>query len=254
MTFEQNLRERVLVLDGAMGTMIQRFNLTENDFRGSQFAQSPVALKGCNDLLSLTRPDIIAGIHRAYIEAGADIIETNSFNANAISLAEYGLTDRVTDINRAAARIAVEEARREQRLTGRKVYVAGSMGPGNVALSMPDSADDPHHVTFDSMAKAYEEQAVALISEGVDILLLETIFDTLNAKAAISGIKRAFQQTGCRPHLMVSVTLTQTGRTLSGQTLDAFVASIRHAGAISIGLNCGFGARDMEPYLYTLRK
>lgn len=243
-----------MVLDGAMGTMIQRRNLADKDFRGDIFANSKISLKGCNDLLSLTRPDIISDIHREYIDAGADIIETNSFNANAISLAEYGLADHVADINAAAARIAVTEAQRELRLNGRKVYVAGSMGPCNVSLSMPEGTDDNHHITFEMMARAYREQAIALIQGNVDILLLETIFDTLNAKAAIAGIRQAFQHTGRHPYLMLSVTLTNTGRTLSGQTLDAFVSSVQHAGAVSIGLNCGFGARDMEPYLEVLQQ
>ncbi len=254
MTFQEQLKERVLVLDGAMGTMIQRYNLTEDDFRGQDFADSKVALKGCNDLLCLTRPDVIAGIHRAYIDAGADIIETNSFNANALSLSEYGLSHRVKDINRSAARIAAAEAREGRERSGRQIFVAGSMGPGNISLSMPADPNAKEQVTFDRMADAYQEQAEALIEGGVDIILLETIFDTLNAKAAVLGVKRAFDNTGRTLPIMLSVTLTQTGRTLSGQTIDAFVASMTHAGAVSIGLNCGFGAQEMAPYLQKLQQ
>ncbi len=254
MSFKERLKERILVLDGAMGTMVQRYRLEEPDFRGSRFAASPLPLKGCNDILCITRPDVIGEIHREYINAGADIIETNSFNANAISLAEYGLSNQVREINLAAARVAVAAAKEEKEKSGRTVYVAGSIGPGNVSLSMPADADSDKRITFDRMAEAYAEQAKALIEGGVDVILLETIFDTLNAKAAVAGIKQAFRDTGKELPLMLSVTLTRTGRTLSGQTLDAFVASLMHAGACSIGLNCGFGAEDMKPYLGQLQK
>ena len=250
--FISALRQRVLVLDGAMGTMIQRLSLTEEDFRGDRFADSSVKLKGCNDLLCLTCPEAVAGIHRSYIEAGADIIETDTFNANAVSLAEYGLSDLAAEINTAGARVARQEADRAAA-EGRKVFVAGSMGPGNVSLSMPQDADGPQ-VGFDYMAGAYRVQAKALIEGGVDILLLETIFDTLNAKAAVYGIHAAIRETGKETPLMLSVTLTENGRTLSGQTLDAFVASMMHSGAVSVGLNCGFGAGDMAPYVAALQK
>lgn len=237
-----------------MGTMVQRHRLEESDFRGSRFAASPLPLKGCNDILSVTRPDIIREIHRAYIDAGADIIETNSFNANAISLAEYGLSGDVREINLAAARVAVSAANEEREKSGRTVYVAGSIGPGNVSLSMPSDAVTGKDITFDTMRDAYAEQACALIEGGVDVILLETIFDTLNAKAAVAGIKRAFRETGKELPLMLSMTLTRTGRTLSGQTPDAFVASMLHANACSVGLNCGFGAAEMKPYLEQLQK
>lgn len=219
---QQILKERVLVLDGAMGTMIQRLG------RG-----------GCNDLLSLTEPEAILTIHREYIAAGADIIETNSFNANRFSLAEYGLSDRVGEINLAAARVACEAA-------GTEHYVAGSMGPTGVSLSIDGD------ISFDMMADAYEEQATALIEGGVDLLLVETVFDTLNAKAAVAGIRRAMTGTGRELPIMISATLTDSGRLLCGQTLEAFIASIAHANPLSIGLNCGFGVEQMLPFVEKL--
>lgn len=238
------------MLDGAMGTMIQRHDLSEDDFRGTLDPAPGIRLKGCNDVLSLTCPDVIRGIHRAYIEAGADIIETNSFNANAVSLAEYGLTPMVAEINRAAASLAREEADAEMYRSGRRVWVAGSVGPSNVALSIGGAGGD---VSFDSMAEAYACQCAALIAGGADLILLETIFDTLNAKAAINGARRAIGESGLSVPLMLSVTLTEQGRTLSGQTVGAFIDSVSHAGAVSIGLNCGFGAVGMEPWLRQLQ-
>lgn len=249
-SFEEALRHRILVLDGAMGTMIQRHDLSEDDFRGTLDPAPGIRLKGCNDVLSLTCPDVIRGIHRAYIEAGADIIETNSFNANAVSLAEYGLTPMVAEINRAAASLAREEADAEMYRSGRRVWVAGSVGPSNVALSIAGADGD---VSFDSMAEAYACQCAALIAGGADLILLETIFDTLNAKAAINGARRAIGESGLSVPLMLSVTLTEQGRTLSGQTVGAFIDSVSHAGAVSIGLNCGFGAVGMEPWLRQLQ-
>ena len=254
MRIQDRLHDEVLVLDGAMGTMIQRHGLTEDDFRGTLQLRDDVKYKGCNDLLVLTRPDVISGIHAAYIEAGADIIETNSFNANAISMAEYHLGDRVSEINREAARLARCEADREFERSGRRVYVAGSMGPSNVALSIPAVHEGGVEVDFDTMAEAYREQAEGLIEGGADILLLETIFDTLNAKAAIAGVKVAMSRKNREDiPLMISVTLTEQGRTLSGQTVAAFLDSVRHAGAMSIGLNCGFGAEGMAPWLEQLQ-
>lgn len=217
----EELKRRVLVLDGAMGTMIQR----------SGFADV------CNDALVLTHPDAILDIHRSYIDAGADIIETNSFNANAISLAEYGLQDKVYDINLAAARLA-------RRAAGPERFVAGSMGPTNVSLSIGDPA-----WTFDSVADTYFDQARGLIDGGVDTLLIETVFDTLNAKAAICGTRRAMQACGREVPLMISATLTESGRLLSGQTLEAFIIAVSHARPLSIGLNCGFGIEQMLPYI-----
>lgn len=236
------LERRVLVLDGAMGTMIQRHNLTVDDFRGKIDVPEHFKLKGCNDLLCLTRPDVIRGIHRSYIDAGADIIETDSFNANAISLADYGLADKVKEINIAAARIAREEADAAEEREERPVFVAGSIGPSNVALSIAGASDD---VTFDSMSETFREQCSALIEGGVDLILLETIFDTLNAKAAILGVRRAIADSGKDIPLMLSVTLTQQGRTISGQTLEAWLDAVRHAEAISVGINCVYG--DLIP-------
>ena len=243
----EEAEKRVLVLDGAMGTMIQRYGLTEEDFRGDLPIESGIKVKGCNDLLCITRPDIIAEIHKAYIEAGADIIETNSFNANSVSMAEYGLSGMVGEINRASARIARAAA---DAVDGR-VLVAGSVGPSNVALSIAGTSSD---VSFDMMAEAFREQCAALIEGGVDLLLLETIFDTLNAKAAILGARRAIAESGKEIPLMISATLTPQGRTLSGQTLEAFLDSISHAGAVSVGLNCSFGAEEMGKYVEIIAK
>lgn len=231
-----------MILDGAMGTMIQRYSLTEADFGKGRV--------GCNDVLSLTRPDVISEIHKAYIAAGADLIETNSFNANSISLEEYGLQDSVRAINIAAARLAREAADSE---LSRKVMVVGSMGPSNVALSLPEVAG-ARGVDFDIMRHAYAQQASALIEGGVDILLLETIFDTLNAKAAIAGIEDAFDSLSKRLPLMISVTLTEQGRTLSGQTIEAFMAAIRHSRSWSFGMNCGFGPERMAEWLPEIQR
>lgn len=242
------LREKVLVLDGAMGTMIQRRSLTEEDFRHGLDIPAETKLQGCNDILCVTRPDVIRDIHMKYLEAGADIIETNSFNANSISLEEYGLQDLVKEINLTAAKAARDAADSFSHKSGKRVFVAGSMGPSNVALSLPDVAG-ARGVDFDSMRKAYAEQASALAEGGVDVLLLETIFDTLNAKAAITGIEDAFEAIGRRLPLMISVTLTEQGRTLSGQTPEGFLTSVMHAQPLSVGMNCGFGAKDMAPWL-----
>ena len=250
MDIKQLADEKILILDGAMGTMIQRHNLTEDDFRRGMENASASRLAGCNDLLCLTRPDVISAIHREYVDAGCDIISTNSFNANAVSMAEYGLESYVADICRAAARLAREAADGAER---RKVWVAGSMGPSNVALSLPEVAGE-RGVDFDVMRRAYREQALALAEGGVDLLLLETMFDTLNAKAAIAGVEDAFDSLGRRLPLIISMTLTQQGRTLSGQTPEAFIAAVAHAGPLAIGLNCGFGADGMEPWLRRIQQ
>ena len=236
-----DFRKKVLVLDGAMGTMIQRLGLGEADFRGKEFADWDYELKGCNDLLCLTHPQSIEQIHRAYIEAGADIIETNTFNSNAISLADYGLADKAREIARAGAQLARRAAE------GTPTLVCGSMGPTNVSLSLGGDVD------FDRMAHAYSEQAAGLIEGGADLLMIETAFDTLNAKAAIAGVETAREMTGKNIPLMISATLTESGRLLSGQTLRAFVNSVMHARPISIGLNCGFGADGMVEYLRELQ-
>ena len=252
-TLETSARTRTLILDGAMGTMIQQYPLTEADFRGTRFATLPGQLKGNNDLLSLTRPDIIADIHRKYLAAGADIIETNTFNATRISQADYHTEDAVRDINLQAARLARRLADEYTALDPSKPrYVAGSVGPTNKTCSMSPDVSNPalRALTFDSLAEAYVEQMTALLEGGVDALLVETIFDTLNAKAAIYAARQAMTLTGREVPLMLSVTISdQAGRTLSGQTLDAFLASVSHGGLFSIGLNCSFGARQMKPFL-----
>ena len=248
--------ERILILDGAMGTMIQQYNLSEADFRGQRFEPLPGQLKGNNDILCLTRPDVIQDIHRKYLEAGADIIETNTFNATSISQADYHTQDYVTEINRAAARLAREVADEYTRLTPHKTrLVAGSVGPTNKTCSISPDVNNPafRAVTFDEMVKAYFEQMVALIQGGVDALLIETIFDTLNAKAAIYAAEDAMKAVERRVPLMLSVTVSDRGgRTLSGQTLEAFLASVQHADIFSVGLNCSFGARQLKPFLRQL--
>lgn len=249
------LKQRVLILDGAMGTMIQRYAPDETVFRGNRFLDSSLELKGCNDLLCLTAPEIIDEIHTAYLKAGADIIETNSFNANAISLSDYGLQKYVPEINAEAARIARQAADRYTALTPAKPrFVAGSIGPTNKTCSMSPRVEDPSYrdISFDDLADTYCEQIQALIESNVDLLLIETIFDSLNAKAALYAASQAMDRCGRSVPIMLSVTLTESGRLLSGQTLDAFLVSISHAPVFSIGLNCSFGAREMLPHLRTL--
>ena len=254
MKLEDLVRRRILILDGAMGTMIQRYNLTEADFRGESFKEIPGQMKGNNDLLCLTRPDIVSDIHRKYLAAGADIIETNSFNATRISQADYHVEHRVRDINLAAARLARQAA--DAFSTEEKPrFVAGSVGPTNKTCSMSPDVSNPAYraLTFDDLADAYREQMTALLEGGVDALLIETIFDTLNAKAALYAAEQAMEEMGRRVPLMLSVTVSDTaGRTLSGQTLDAFLASVQHADIFSVGLNCSFGARQLKPFLEQL--
>ena len=254
MKLEELARERILILDGAMGTMIQQYGLSEEDFRGTIFQDVPGQLKGNNDLLCLTRPDIVEDIHRKYLKAGADIIETNTFNATRVSQADYHTQDAVRDINRAAARLARRVAD-EFSTPDKPRFVAGSVGPTNKTCSMSPDVNNPafRSLTFDELADAYLEQMCALLEEGVDALLVETIFDTLNAKAAIYAACEAMERVGRRVPLMLSVTVSDTGgRTLSGQTLDAFLASVGHAPIFSIGLNCSFGARQLKPFLEAL--
>jgi 5-methyltetrahydrofolate--homocysteine methyltransferase len=252
------LSERILILDGAMGTMIQRYRLTEADFRGERFAAHPRELKGNSDLLVLTRPDVVGAIHREYLAAGADIIETNTFTSTAIAQADYGLEPLVYELNVAGARLAREAADEWcARTPDRPRFVAGSIGPMNRTLSISPDVNNPafRAMTFDQARRAYEEQVRGLIDGGVDLLLLETIFDTLNAKAAIVAIENVFAAKQVRLPLMISVTITdRSGRTLSGQTLDAFYVSIRHAQPLSVGINCALGARDMRPYLADLAR
>lgn len=255
----QNLiKERILVLDGAMGTMIQQYNLTEADFRGERFQDIPGQLKGNNDLLCLTRPDVIEEIHRKYLEAGADIIETNTFNATSVSMADYHMQPYCREINLAAARLARKIADEYTARTPQKPrFVAGSVGPTNKTCSMSPDVNDPafRALTFDVLEAAYIEQMEALLEGGVDAILIETIFDTLNAKAAIRAAELSMQKTGRKVPLMLSVTVSDVaGRTLSGQTLDAFLASVQHADIFSIGLNCSFGAKQLKPFLEQLAR
>ena len=253
---EQLVRERILILDGAMGTLIQHYGLEEHDFRNGRLDGIPGPLKGNNDILCLTRPDVVADIHRRYLEAGADIITTNTFNATRISQGDYHTQDWVREINLQAARLAKEAARQYTALTPQKPrLVAGSVGPTNKTCSMSPDVNNPalRSLTFDELADAYLEQMEALLEGGVDILLMETIFDTLNAKAAVFAAEDAMRKAGKRVPLMLSVTVSDAGgHTLSGQTLDAFLASVQHAGVFSVGLNCSFGARQLKPFLEQL--
>ena len=255
-TIQQLIRERILVLDGAMGTMIQQYNLSEADFRGERFKDIPGQLKGNNDLLCLTRPEVIEDIHRKYLVAGADIIETNSFNATSVSMADYHVQAYCREINLAAARLARRMADEFTALTPEKPrFVAGSVGPTNKTCSMSPDVNNPafRALTFDELQAAYCEQMEALLEGGVDALLIETIFDTLNAKAAIRAAELSMEKTGRKVPLMLSVTVSDiAGRTLSGQTLDAFLASVEHADLFSVGLNCSFGARQLKPFLEQL--
>lgn len=252
-TLKQIINERVLILDGAMGTMIQKYNLSEQDFRSERFAKIPGQLKGNNDLLCLTRPDVIKDIHRKYLEAGADIIETNTFNAQRVSMADYHIEDLCREINLEAARLARALADEYTAKTPHKPrFVAGSVGPTNKTCSMSPDVNDPamRALGYDELASAYQEQMEALLEGGVDAILIETIFDTLNAKAAIFAAESAIRKSGREVPLMLSVTVSDiAGRTLSGQTLDAFLASVQHAPIFSIGLNCSFGARQLKPFL-----
>lgn len=252
-TLKQIINERVLILDGAMGTMIQRYNLSEQDFRGERFAGISGQMKGNNDLLCLTRPDVIKDIHSKYLEAGADIIETNTFNAQRISMADYRMQDMCREINLTAAELARELADEYTAKTPHKPrFVAGSVGPTNKTCSMSPDVNNPalRALTYDELAAAYQEQMEALLEGGVDALLIETIFDSLNAKAAIYAAETAMKNTGREVPLMLSVTVSDiAGRTLSGQTLDAFLASVQHAPIFSIGLNCSFGAKQLKPFL-----
>ena len=250
------MRERILVLDGAMGTMIQREVLGEEDFRGERFADHPTPLQGANDLLSVTRPDLIEGIHRAYLEAGADIIETNTFSSTSIGLADYGLEAHVREINLAAARLA-RRAADVFSTPERPRIVAGSVGPTNRTASMSPDVENPgfRAVTFDELAASYQEQVEALVEGGCDVILIETVFDTLNAKAALYACDVASEALGREVPVMISGTITDaSGRTLSGQTLEAFWASVQHAPLVSVGLNCALGPDALRPYVEELSR
>lgn len=255
---EKIAKERILILDGAMGTMIQRYKLNEEDYRGERFKDHPYPLKGNNDLLSITRPDIIKEIHRQYFEAGADIVETNTFSGTTIAQADYHLEEAVYDINFQSAKIAREVANEmTAKDPGKPRFVAGAMGPTNRTCSISPDVNDPgfRAVSFDELSKAYYEQAKALVEGGVDILLVETIFDTLNAKAALFAIQTLFEDTGKEYPVMVSGTITDaSGRTLSGQTTEAFLISVSHVPLFSVGLNCALGAKELRPYLQVLAR
>ncbi len=254
---EDAIKERILILDGAMGTMIQTYALTEQDYRGARFKDLPGQQKGNNDLLTLTRPDIIAEIHRKYLDAGADIIETNTFSAQRVSMADYHLEAYCGEMNRMAVRLARSLADKYTANNPEKPrFVAGSVGPTGKSCSMSPDVDNPalRNLTFDELAEAYKGQMEILIEEGVDALLIETVFDTLNAKAALYAAEQAMQKTHRVP-LMLSITIAdKAGRTLSGQTIGAFLASVAHADLFSVGLNCSFGAADMKPFLRELAK
>jgi 5-methyltetrahydrofolate--homocysteine methyltransferase len=255
---EDILTERILILDGAMGTMIQRYQLEEHDFRGDRFVGHHLPLKGNNDLLSLTRPEIIKAIHCEYFEAGADIIETNTFSGTSIAQADYSLEKAVYDINFFSAQLAREAAREFTAKTPEKPrFVAGSIGPTNRTASISPDVNDPGYraVTFDDLVTAYKEQVNALMDGEVDILLVETVFDTLNAKAALFAIDEVFHERKTQLPIMVSGTITdQSGRTLTGQTADAFLISLAHMPLLTIGLNCALGASMMRPYLKILHQ
>ena len=251
-TIQDCLKERILIIDGAMGTMIQRHKLQEADFRGERFKDWHTDVKGNNDLLSITQPEIIIGIHKQYLEAGADIIETNTFSSTSIAQADYDMQSLAYEMNVASAKCAKEAIKQN----GKTAWVAGAIGPLNKTLSLSPDVNNPGYraVTFDEVAAAYTEQIKGLVDGGVDILLVETIFDTLNAKAAIYAIKNYFRKNNLRElPIMISGTITDaSGRTLSGQTLEAFYTSVAHANPLSVGLNCALGAQEMRPHIEEL--
>lgn len=247
------LKKRILVLDGAMGTMIQRYKFSEEDYRGNRFKDYEYPLKGNNDLLSLTQPDAIREIHEAFLDVGADIIETNTFSSTSIAMADYHMENLIYELNFESAKIAANACKKYTDLNPKKPrFVAGSIGPTNKTASMSPDVNDPgfRAITFDELVDSYSEQIEALIDGGVDILLVETIFDTLNAKAALFAITGIFDKIGYELPIMVSGTITDaSGRTLSGQTAEAFVTSVSHLPLLTIGFNCALGAEMMLPYM-----
>lgn len=256
-TIQDCLKERILIIDGAMGTMIQRYKLKEEDYRGDRFRDWASDLKGNNDLLNITQPQIIREIHKQYLDAGADIIETNTFSSTSIAMADYNMQSLAYELNVAAAKCAREAVQQ----SGKNAFVAGAIGPLNKTLSLSPDVNNPgfRAVTFDEVVDAYYEQVKGLVDGGVDILLIETIFDTLNAKGAIFAIKKYFREyplngsTEVRLPVMISGTITDaSGRTLSGQTLEAFYTSVMHAKPLAIGLNCALGAKEMRPHIEEL--
>ena len=252
----QAIQKRILVLDGAMGTMLQRYNFSEEDFRGARFKDYPTSLKGNNDLLSLTQPKAIADIHRKYFEAGADIIETNTFSATTIAMADYNMEDLAYELNYQSAKIAKQVADEFIKQNPDKPrFVAGSIGPTNKTASLSPDVDKPEYraITFNELRIAYKQQVKALIDGGVDVLLVETIFDTLNAKAALFATDEVLEEHNIDIPIMVSGTITDaSGRTLSGQTVEAFLTSISHIPLLSVGFNCALGAEQLKPYMQRL--
>ena len=252
----KEIQKRILVLDGAMGTMLQQYNFTEEDYRGERFKDYPSPLKGNNDLLSITQPEAIAAIHAKYFEAGADIVETNTFSGTSIAMADYHMEDLVYELNFESAKIAKKVAKEFTKLNPDKPrFVAGSIGPTNKTASLSPDVNRPEFraITFEELRIAYKEQVEALIDGGVDLLLVETIFDTLNAKAALFAIEEVKEERNIDIPIMVSGTITDaSGRTLSGQTVEAFLTSISHIPLLSVGLNCALGAEQLKPYLQRL--
>lgn len=249
---QEVIKERILVLDGAMGTMLQRYNFSEEDFRGERFKDFPYSLKGNNDLLSITQPQAVKEVHRLYYQAGADIVETNTFSGTTIGMADYHLEDLVYELNYESAKIAREVA---DEFNDKPRFVAGSIGPTNRTASMSPDVNDPGYraVTFDDLRIAYKQQVEALIDGGCDLLLVETIFDTLNAKAALFAIEEVKEDRNIDIPIMVSGTITDaSGRTLSGQTVEAFLISISHTPLLSVGFNCALGADQLKPFLKRL--
>jgi 5-methyltetrahydrofolate--homocysteine methyltransferase len=250
------LQEHILVLDGAMGTMLQRYNFSEEDYRGNRFKDYPTSLKGNNDLLSITQPQAIADVHRKYFEAGADIVETNTFSGTTIGMADYNMEDLVYELNFESAKIAKQVAEEFTKANPSKPrFVAGSIGPTNKTASLSPDVNRPEYraITFEELRIAYKQQVEALIDGGVDLLLVETIFDTLNAKAALFAIEEVKEERHIDIPIMVSGTITDaSGRTLSGQTVEAFLASISHIPLLSVGFNCALGAEQLKPYLQRL--
>ncbi len=250
------IQKRILVLDGAMGTMLQRYKFTEEDYRGERFKDYPTSLKGNNDLLSLTQPKAIAEVHRLYFEAGADIVETNTFSGTTIGMADYNMEDLVYELNYESAKIAKQVADEfTQKNPSQPRFVAGSIGPTNRTASLSPDVNRPEYraITFDDLRVAYKQQVEALIDGGVDVLLVETIFDTLNAKACLFAIEEVKEERNIDIPIMVSGTITDaSGRTLSGQTVEAFLASISHIPLLSVGFNCALGAEQLKPYLQRL--
>jgi 5-methyltetrahydrofolate--homocysteine methyltransferase len=253
---EKILKEKILVLDGAMGTMIQQYNFSEEDFRGERFKDFPVSVKGNNDLLSLTQPEAIKEIHRKYLAAGADIIETNTFSATSVAMADYRMEDLAYELNYESAKLARETADEFTKAEpGKPRFVAGSMGPTNKTASMSPKVNDPGYraITFEELKNAYKEQVEGLVDGGADLLLVETVFDTLNAKAALFAIEEVKEEKKVHIPIMVSGTITDaSGRTLSGQTAEAFLISVEHIPLLTVGLNCALGARQLTPYLQVL--